>query len=134
MIDTLDAIRNFLLKRPNVFALTGDRIYAGRNVPPVGYKPSDGQAIAFRTRGGSPEYDDGVVRQSVQIKCYGDTEVEANALYRAVYDDVHNGHSAVVRYATIEQLGSTLEEPDTDWVFVLTFFNFMIRMEVNEYG
>lgn len=132
MIDVLEEIRDFIKTKPAITAYTEDRIYAGRNVPPPGYEPANGQAIAFRVRGGLPQYDDAVLGVSVQVKIYGETEVEANELYRVFYDQMHNSAGSVVRYAMCEQIGSTLSEPDTEWIFVLTYFGFVIRMEVTE--
>jgi hypothetical protein len=133
MIDVQAAIRTFIKQKPAVVALVGDRVYAGRNVPPPGYEPATGSAVAFMSRGGSMAYGDGLARLSVQVKCYGETEVDANTLYTTFVNAVHNGRSSVVRFATVESLGITLEEPDTEWPFVLSYFNFHIRMEVDEH-
>ena len=131
MIDVLDAIRDFLVSRPNVAVLVGNRVYAGRAVPPVGYKPSDGQAIAFNVRGGNMSYDDDHIVASAQFKCYGSTELLANQLYHTLVDDVHNKHDSTVRWAILEILGHTLEEPDTEWPYVLTYFTFVVRQGGN---
>lgn len=127
MIDAHAVILNYLESQADLLALTGSRIYAGRNVPPVGYKPSDGNCVTFKVRGGGPDYEDALLNTSVQVKVYASSEVDAWALYNTLYDAVHNGRSASVLHAECEVLGQLLEEPDTQWIFVLGFFEFMLR-------
>lgn len=53
MVDLHDVIRRFLLVHAALRGLVDERVYAGRNVPPVGYKPGDdGPCVTFRVRGG----------------------------------------------------------------------------------
>ena len=134
MIDILATIRAYLVQRPSVRALTEQRIWAGRNVPPKGYKPQDGPAITFLVRGGSPTYENDNYFASVQIKCYGYTEVSANELYRALYTELQydEGVTATVRHVEFEGLGILMEEPGTEWIYVLAYVNFMVR-ERREY-
>lgn len=127
MIDIPRAVREFLLQRADVRALTDERIWASRVVPPPGYKPEDGAGVAFQVRGGEPTYEDDHYFASVQFKCYGATEIAANTLYRALYDSVHGGVSRCVRHAELEGLGTTMAEPDTEWVYVLVYVTFMFR-------
>ena len=129
MIDILSTVREYLIQRPAVFALTGKRIWAGRTYPPKGYKPEDGSAIVFQARGGMPAYENDHYMASVQLKCYGYTEIGANELYRALYTELQQkeGVTATVRHAEFEGLGTTLEEPDTEWRYVLVYVTFMIR-------
>lgn len=130
MIDVLDTIREFLIQRPSVFALTGkERIWAGRVYPPKSYKPENGSGIAFQVRGGDPTYEDDHYFVSVQLKCYGLSEVAANQLYRALYTDLQpeKAASRAVRHVEFETLGTTLEEPDSEWRYVLVNVNFMVR-------
>jgi len=129
MIDALGLIRKYVHQRPTVVALVGKRIWAGRTYPPKGYKPDQGPALVFQVRGGALTYEDDHVFASVQFKCYGLTEVDANELYSALVTDVHaaTGVSATIRHAELEGLGTTLEEPDSEWVYVLCYVNFMIR-------
>jgi hypothetical protein len=127
MIDAHTTIRAFLLTNAPLVALVGTRLYAGRDVPPVGYKPLDGPCITFKVRGGGPDYEDALLNPSVQFKCYDDTETECYALYRALYAAVQNGTSATVLHAETETLGQVLSEPDTGWYFTLAYFKFMLR-------
>lgn len=107
--------------------LVGSRIFAGRDVPPVGYVPADGDCIVFKVRGGGPDYDDALLNPSVQFKCYSTDEVNAYALYRTLYDHLHNGTSSAILHAESETLGQILEEPETEWYFVLSYFTIMTR-------
>lgn len=127
MIDANAKIREFLVADVPLVNLCGTRIYAGRDVPPEGYNPADGDAITFKIRGGSPDYDDALLSPSVQFKCYGATELAAMACYRALYDALHNGTGATVLHGESEILGQALEEPDTQWTFVLAYFTVMLR-------
>ena len=127
MIDALALIRAHLVADATLLARVGERLYAGRDVPPSGYTPDDGAAITFLVRGGGPDYDDALLLPSVQFKCYGTSELEANTTYRALVDALHNSRGASVLWAELEVLGGTLREPDTEWVFVLVFFKIMLR-------
>lgn len=127
MIDAHAVILEYLEAQAGLVGLTDSRIYAGRDTPPVGYKPDDGVCVTFRVRGGNPDYEDALLIPSVQFKCYASSEADAWALYRTLYDAVHNGNNAEVLHAESEVLGQLLEEPDTQWVFVLGFFVFMLR-------
>jgi len=127
MIDANAKIREYLLTDVPLVNLVGARIYAGRDVPPEGYQPQDGAAITFRLRGGSPDYDDALLTPSVQFKCYAATEIDAMTCYRALYDALHNGTGATVLHGESEILGQSLEEPNTQWPFVLSYFQIMLR-------
>lgn len=128
MVDVLDVVRDFLIAdTTGVYALTGSRIYAGRDVPPVGYTLDDGQCITLKARGGSTAYDDPHVNASIQVKCYGATEYAAETLYRAVYNRLHLGRSTTILHSEIEILGQQLEEPGTQWFFTLAYFLVLVR-------
>jgi len=127
LVDPHTTIRTFLAADATLTALTSTRIYAGRDVPPKGYKPSDGACVVFRVRGGAPDYDDALLNPSVQFKVYGEDEVAAFAVYQALYDRLHNGYSATILHAESEVLGQLLEEPDTEWRFVLAYFLVQIK-------
>ncbi len=126
MIDVPLAIRTYLVAQPSLTALTGQRIWAERAVPPAGYVPAQGGAIAYRLRGGNVTYET-LINPSVQFKCYGADEAVAQSVYRALVDVLHEPTgNRVFKQSLCEVLGQTLDEPDTGWVFVLTFFRFWL--------
>lgn len=130
MIDILAVLREYIRQRPTVLALVGSRTWAGRVYPPKGYKPDQGPALVFQVRGGDLTYENDNAFASVQFKCYGLTEVDANELYRALVTDIHSidGVSASIRHVELEGLGTTLEEPGSEWIYVLCYLTFMIRI------
>ncbi len=128
MNDILKILRDYLLDQPALVIRCTDRIYGGRDVPPPGYKPAHGQALVFKVRGG-PGYDeeDALLVASVQFKCYGRTEQEADALYRDLVLALHNGGNGEILHALIEGPGVSLEEPETQWPFTLCYFSVLVR-------
>lgn len=126
MIDIEATVRTYLLSVPGVTALTGTRIYAGRDVPPVGYQPSDGGAICFKVRGGSLNYPAVHADSSLQFKCYGASEVAAAGVYRALVDALQDARTNTILSSQLEILGQHLEEPETQWRFVLAFFQIIL--------
>lgn len=130
MIDIPKAIRDFLLDRSGVTDLVGTRIYAGRDQPPVSYEVSDGDCLTFRVRGGDADHEDAIHRPSVYFKCYGGTIQGSWTLYRALRDALQFQAGGEILYATEEMTGHALEEPDSEWPFVLCAFRFLIRRDV----
>ena len=128
MIDPNAKVLALLEANAPLVALCGSRIYAGRDVPPKGYDPGDGSAICFRVRGG-PGFtlENPTLVPSFQFKCYGSTEIAAMTCYRALVDALHDGHSADVLRGVQESVGQLLEEPGTEWPFVLAFFTVHMR-------
>ena len=127
MIDTSEVIRDFLAIQPQVTGLTAQRIWGERDTPPEGYSlGNDGPAICFKRRGGGVDYESVVLRPSVQFKVYGRTELEANQVYRALFDVLGRANTGLILAAELETQGQTLYEPETDWPYVLVFFKFQI--------
>jgi len=129
MVDVTLEVRTVLAADAGVAALTGSRIYGERDVPPPGYKPSDGGAICVKVRGGSLDYASAWVGASMQMKCYGEDEVAANDVYLATVDALHDYRSWPLRHAAVEVAGQTLEEPGSLWPFVLCFFRVQVVKE-----
>ena len=128
MIDPNAKVLALLEADTTLVALVGSRIYAGRDVPREGYNPDDGSAICFRVRGGMGfDLEDAILTPSFQFKCYGASEIAAMTCYRTLVDALHNGHSADVLRGIQESVGQILEEPGTEWPFVLAFFTVHIR-------
>jgi len=112
--------------------LVGDRVWAGRTDPVQGYNPTtDGAALVLSIRGGDSEYTGHLLTPSVQFQCYAATELEADELYRVVFDRFHKEQNIesgrVMAASKIEQLGQNLEEPSVGWPFVLAFFVITFR-------
>lgn len=114
-----------------ITALTSTRLWMERTTPETGYKPTDGPGLALAIRGGTTEYIGINLRTSLQVKCYAEDRPTAQSLYMAVFDRYHIVSSEFARppilYSESETIGQTLEEPDTEWVFVLGFFSLVIR-------
>lgn len=132
MIDVNAKVLTLLEADATLVTLCGNRIYAGRDVPPPGYQPSDdgtnNPAITFRVRGGFGfDEEDAIMTPSFQFKCYGSTELNAQTCYRTLVDALHNGSSADVLRGKLESPGQLLEEPGTEWPFVLCFYTVHIR-------
>ena len=128
MIDVNAKVLTLLEADTALVTLCGDRIYAGRDVPREGYNPGDGSAITFRVRGGLGfDEENALTTPSFQFKCYGSTELNAQTCYRALVDALHNGSSTDVLRGILESPGQLLEEPGTEWPFVLAFFTVHIR-------
>lgn len=135
MTDVEAALRTFLLARSGVYALTGTRIWTGRDTPPPDYTPADGSALCVKVRGGAAEYSDLLLYASVQCKGYGATPVDAQALARALWDALQGTRAdGVVRWARQETMGVVLSEPQTDgggpWWFVLTHYTVYVAASV----
>lgn len=121
MIDTLQTLRAYLVSKSALTSQTSARIYAGKVYPPETYTPGQ-KAICFNGRGGQLVYHSQTLRDSIQFKCYGANEVEAFALYRTLVDVLHDGQGLNIRSAQLEIAGYPLQEPETDWHYVLTYF------------
>lgn len=63
----------------------------------------------------------------MQFKCYGTDELAAWGVYRVLFDVLQNGAGAGVLHAESETMGELLEEPETKWHFVLSFWRVMVR-------
>lgn len=124
MINFATALRAYLVAQPSLAALVGSRVWAEEEMPPPGYKPSDGAAIAFRTRGGGVQGQQHsfLLRPSIQFKVYGATKAAALQAWRALFDAMDHPASATIRAAELETMGQPLYEPDTGWPFVLAFY------------
>jgi len=134
LVDIGSALRTFLLANSALYALTGNRIWTEVDTPPPGYTPADGGAVCVKVRGGKPENSDLLLYASLQCKCYGATQVAANAVYRALYGALHNTRAGgIIRWGQSEVLGQTLREPDTTggspWWFVLAFFEVYVATD-----
>ena len=97
-------------------------------------------ALSFFTRGGSSHpYIPGLLSPSVQFDCWGDSQIEAREVYRALYDVLQgiqnqtvtvDGSDYSIMSAIEEVQGQDLQDIDIpDRFRVLAMFSIMIRAE-----
>ena len=128
MINHLIPIRTILLDHTALTDLTGQRIWAGESEPPesVKYRPDQGGAIAFMGTGGTGGYNGEIIRPRIQFKCYGGTKLEAGQVYQKLFDALHFPNYEIMD-ADLESGPIEINEPETDWPVVLSFWRIMIR-------
>lgn len=129
MIDAPVVLREYLEQQVALVALTGARIYPEANEPPEGTLPTDGPTLCYKVRGGIPVKPRQLWSVSIQFKCYGRNEIEANELYRVLVDVLDCAHAGQMRGAELEVAGVTLREPETLWPYVLAFFTVVVANE-----
>jgi len=122
MIDSDACLLSFLMNQPTLIAKTSTRLWSRRSEPVPGYKPSDGSAIVFRSRGGAPDYSRALLGQSWQFKVYGLTEDIANETYRTLVDVLDEAQSGNLKWAALEISGQILTEQKPSWIYVLCYF------------
>lgn len=103
-------------------------VYAGRVLPPEGFNLSQAQwCVCFNIRGGIADYEAPVLFPSVQFKAYGKSELFANQVDGFLYDALHlKGGGRPIAWGVVEVLGTSLREPETQWPYVLSFYQFTV--------
>lgn len=129
MIDAADVLHDYLAAQASLTAVTGTRIWAQRNTPLPGYLPSQGGALVYRSRGGGVNYAGVLLRTSWQMKCYGADVYGADAVYRALFDVLHEAQGSGLRWAQLEIAGQPLDDPQTGWPYVLCFYETWMRVQ-----
>lgn len=127
VVDVNAKVRSHLAANGTLVADVSTRIYPGRENPPQGYNPSDGGCVCFAVRGGDMQYEDAHVRPSVQFTVWNSSPLTAWSSYRKLFDALHEQHTEHVLYGYQDQMGQSLRDPETDWPFVLTAFQLVIR-------
>lgn len=126
-IPDVDAlVREQLAAHATLASLAGSRIYVGRDLP-AGYTPADGPAVLARANGGTPDYAN-TIRPSLQVRCYGLTEGAVREVSRAVFDALHDLRSGRIVNAQCDILGQSLSEPDTGWLFELSYYRLQVLL------
>ena len=127
MVDASLVLLTHLEAQSALTALTSTRIWAETSEPPPSYKPSDGQAICFKTRGGTGfDEQDAIYNVSFQFKCYGATRLLATELFRTLNNILHSTAGIGIKMGNLEAPPETLQEPDTGWYFTLAFYTVMV--------
>lgn len=127
MIDPTTIVKTYLGTNAALTALIGTRQWGGRSVPVTRYRPEQGGALVYRARGGPPPTDEfsKLLRVSYQFKCYGATEVAANAVNGALFDALEGAAYGAMIHAGLEVAGQELREramEPNDWPYVLVFY------------
>lgn len=125
MVDIEATLRTALLANSPLAAAFGARVWAGVT-PPTGYKPADGPGALFEVRGGAPDYSSQVLRPSVQMRVFGLDEATARGAQRVLYDAFQDMKRGRILGAQCEVLGQVLAEPETEWRFVLSYWQMQI--------
>ena len=127
MINDSQKLLQHLQAVAGITALTTTaRIWAEEDYPPPDYNPGQGQALVFKRRGGGEDHEGAILKPNYLFKCYGQTPSAANALYRALYDGLHQQASQYIKYAIQDQPGETVREIDTRWPYVLVFYTILV--------
>lgn len=130
MIDVNERILTYLTSITPITTLTTTaRLYAGRDIPPKGYHPNLGPALVWKVRGGGVGAGHSHLNPSVQFKAYGLDEVAATALDRALFDAFTRPSTGLFKSVENEVLGQLIEEPQTGWVAVLSFYRFWFKAQ-----
>ena len=130
--DETQAVLEFLQAQSALTTLTGSRIWGDRRIPPKGYKPSDGVGICFKVRGGIDHDPSVIMDPSFQFKIYGHVdgtpdEATCRAAARALHDNFQERANKDILTVRREALPVTLQEPETNWTYVLVFYKVMVR-------
>lgn len=130
--DIIGIFGDYLATFSDITTLTSTRIHGGRNNPPAGYRLSDGECITYKSNGGTLDYSGKVVMARFQMKTYGESEKQANDLFRIVFDDIHDTHptgeAKVYQCRLLSPEEQILEErDDVFWPFTLSFWRVEFR-------
>ena len=139
--DALVIIREFLVDQTVLTDLIGGAVSPRIFVPRVPERENNSlPAIGFFKRGGwSHAYIKGELHPSIQFDCWADDPLEAEEVYRALYDVLQgiqnetvtvDGTDYMIWSALEEVQGQDLQDVDIpDRFRVMTFFSFMIKAE-----
>lgn len=128
MIDAPEVLLTYLAAQTPLTVLTGSRIWPQRINPIEGYLPSDGHALAFRSRGGGTlDYSGAIFTQSWTFKAYGESEREADRLYRVLFDVLNEAKTSGLYRATLEVGGQSLQEPIVGWDYSLSYWTTLLQ-------
>lgn len=121
MTDVDSVLRSYLTAMPALVMLTGQRIYAGVDLP-AGYTPDAGPAVLFSPRGGGQDFSSAVLNPSYQFRSYAATEKLARQTDQELYSALNDKKTGVIKMIRMETYPQLLAEPTTGWPFLLTFY------------
>ncbi len=131
MIDAIEAVHGRVNTALPVLA---GRVYGSLRQAPEGWKPEDGACIVFAGRGGGGHGESNTMLSvSMQFKCYGGgvhlnaQKQSARALYKLLHETIVHRPTYKIMGCQAEGTGIDLEEPETDYPYVLGFFRFQLR-------
>ncbi len=133
MIDALFRLLAHLEADAPLVAFFGANIFAALDTPPEGYQPTDGPCLVFKKRGGGQDESGRVQTVSFQFKSYqgltagGQINASANSGASTLWDALNYNPSYYVLGAQQEGQGADLIEPDTGWLYVLSFYRAQMR-------
>lgn len=128
MNDAADIVRDYLLAQPPIIGKSQTRIWAELTTPPTGYQPSDGTAIVFKATPGGFEAANTILRTRWQFKIYGPDVYAIRNLYLALMDAMHDTRGrGRISSSQPEGPGTILNDPGTEWPFMLTFITTRIK-------
>ena len=128
MVDIDAVIRAWLGTLAGITSAFGNRIYAGRLLPP-GYKPEQGKALLFAARSGQQDFSSKIMTPSMQFRIYGATEKDVREGMKDLYDAINDQKYQKIVYCRMEDgTGPVLlTEPGTNWPYILIFFRMHVR-------
>ena len=91
----------------------------------------DTKNVVFRTSGGSTYPTLRAQTLRVAFRCYGESHFEANRVYRALYDRLHDRQNFIVgdvgfHGAQEEVPGVPLSDPGTDWPYFFAVYSLKV--------
>ena len=137
MKDVIGALRNWIAAQSEVSALVGTRIFVNK-IPRATIEAEDtfhpAKMLVLRQAGGAPKADLLVTDdQSVTVLCYGESDLEADSVRRAVWEKFVNlsrvRQDTVLIYH-INPTGGAVPLVDPDIVWPAVAQNFTVKASV----
>ncbi len=137
MKDVIGALRNWIAAQAEVSALVGTRVFVNR-IPRATIEAQDTfhplKILVLRQAGGSPKADLLVTDdQTVIILCYGESDLEADSVRRAVWEKFVNldrVRQDTVLFYHVNPTGGAVPLVDPDIVWPGVAQNFSLKASV----
>lgn len=129
MVDPYAALVTYLRATSPLRTLLGGAYVFTPELP--GNRAGNLKSVVFRNQGGRTyEY---LRAQDLRVgfRCYGSTAAEAQSVYAALYDRLHDANNFIVgtvgfHGATEEVPGVPLEDPTTNWPFWFSVYSIKV--------